>query len=426
MLNDYTVVYEESSQPGGHCRSIIRDGWTFDLGPHIMFSRNRDVLDFMIQSLRENVHQSRRHNRVFVAGSMVKYPFENDLAALDIEQRARCLLEYLFNSDRKLATSPQNLDEWFIGNFGSGMTDLYFRPYNEKIWKIALRDLSMSWSERIPSPPAVDVVKGALGVPTEGYVHQLNYSYPLEGGYQAITDAWAERIPPDQLRLGHKVIKIEKVGDVTEVTTSQGSEAYDRVISTVPMPVLVELAPNVPDRVREAVNTLRINPINVVTLGYRGTDNNKFTAVYLPDSKFLPNRISSPSVFSPRNAPEGCYSLQAEITFPPGNDYFAHSDDFLVEHVHNCVLELGLVERGNEPIFHDVQRIAHAYVVYAVGYEDAVRVVREWATSQGIEIHGRFGSFDYLNVDGCISRSQELASRLTGRPVELPRVNPVP
>jgi hypothetical protein len=48
----------------------------------------------------------------------------------------------------------------------------------------------MSWSERIPSPPPEDVVKGALGVSTEGYLHQLNYHYPLVGGYQAITDAW--------------------------------------------------------------------------------------------------------------------------------------------------------------------------------------------------------------------------------------------
>ena len=149
----------------------------------------------MIASLGDNIHQSRRNNRVFVEGRMVKYPIENDLASLDLESRTRCLLDYLFNDHARLAENPSNLDEWFVGNFGEGMTDLYFRPYNEKIWNVALRDLSMSWSERIPSPPPEDVVKGALGVSTEGYLHQLNYHYPLVGGYQAITDAWTRLLP---------------------------------------------------------------------------------------------------------------------------------------------------------------------------------------------------------------------------------------
>jgi hypothetical protein len=49
-------------------------------------------------------------------------------------------------------------------------------------------------------------------------------------------------------------------------------------------------------------------------------------------------------------------------------------------------------------------------------------VVREWAKSLGIELHGRFGSFDYLNVDGCIAKSQALATTLNGRKTALPTV----
>jgi protoporphyrinogen oxidase len=65
-----------------------------------MFSRDQDVLDFMIASLGDNVHQSRRNNRVFVDGRMVKYPLENDLASLTLDARSRCLLDYLFNDIR--------------------------------------------------------------------------------------------------------------------------------------------------------------------------------------------------------------------------------------------------------------------------------------------------------------------------------------
>ena len=77
---------------------------------------------------------------------------------------------------------------------------------------------------------------------------------------------------------------------------------------------------------------------------------------------------------------------------------------------------------ASEPVFRDVQRLEFAYVVYTNGYEDAVAMVREWARSVGVTIHGRFGSFDYLNVDGCVRRSQELATELNGRTTPLPSV----
>jgi protoporphyrinogen oxidase len=422
MLDGDVTIFEQSDRTGGHCHATIRDGWTFDRGPHIMFSRDKDVLDFMIASLGDNVHQSRRNNRVFVEGRMVKYPLENDLASLDLEARARCLLDYLFNDQSRLAEKPSNLDEWFVGNFGEGMTDLYFRPYNEKIWNVALRDLSMSWSERIPSPPPEDVVKGALGVATEGYLHQLNYHYPLVGGYQAITDAWTELVPRGSLRLDTTVKSIVKLGDGIDVTTNAGTERFDRIVSTAPMASLLTMVDDVPASIRDAVASLRVNPIDVITLGYRGTDRNKFTAVYFADESYLPNRVSSPSVFSPRNAPDGCFSLQAEITFPPGDDYLKIADEALVAHVHEGFVSSGLVEPESEPIFRDVQRLEYAYVVYTNGYEDAVASVREWAQGVGITIHGRFGSFDYLNVDGCVRRSQELASELNGRVTPLPSV----
>jgi protoporphyrinogen oxidase len=422
MLDGDVTIFEQSDRSGGHCHATTRDGWTFDRGPHIMFSRDKDVLDFMLASLGDNVHQSRRNNRVLVDGRMAKYPLENDLASLTLEARTRCLLDYLFNNQSHLAENPSNLDEWFVGNFGEGMTDLYFRPYNEKIWNVALRDLSMSWSERIPCPPAEDVVKGALGVATEGYLHQLNYHYPLVGGYQAITDAWTQLLEPGNLRLNTTVTSVVKADDGIDVITETGSERFDRVISTAPMSSLLSMTADVPSSIRDAIASLRVNPINVITLGYKGVDPNKFTAVYIADKSYLPNRVSSPSVFSPRNAPEGCFSLQAEITFPPGNEYLATPDQELIAHVHEGFVSSGLVETGSNPVFRDVQRLEFAYVVYTTGYEDAVALVREWAEGLGITIHGRFGSFDYLNVDGCVRRSQEMASVLNDRSTPLPSV----
>ena len=63
-------------------------------------------------------------------------------------------------------------------------------------------------------------------------------------------------------------------------------------------------------------------------------------------------------------------------------------------------------------MFRLTERFDQGYVVYTSGYEDDVRLAAGWFASQGIIIHGRFGSHQYLNVDGCIRCSIELARKL--------------
>ena len=422
LLDGEVVVYEAEDVAGGHCRTMVAEGFTFDEGPHIMFSKDTEVLDFMIASLGGNVHRSKRNNRVCIDGAFVKYPIENDLAGLPTELRNRCLLDFLFNEHAALAADPANLDEWFLGNFGAALTDLYFRPYNEKTWNVALAELSMTWAERIPQPPPEDVVKGALGMSTEGYLHQLYYHYPSTGGYEAITSAWAAMLRTGTLRLRCPVRRLVPGPDGVEVVTDDGVETFDRVVTTAPMPVLMTMVPDPPAEVRAAVDSLVFNPITAVTLGFRGEDPHQFSAVYFPDPAFLVNRVSAPCVFSPRNAPEGCYSIQAEITDLAGGPTLAMSDDELVDHVHAGLVGYGLVPSSHPMVLRHVQRLEYAYVVYTVDYERHVEVVRRWGEDRGLFVHGRFGAFEYLNVDGCVQRSLEMATRLNGRPTLLAEV----
>jgi protoporphyrinogen oxidase len=102
------------------------------------------------------------------------------------------------------------------------------------------------------------------------------------------------------------------------------------------------------------------------------------------------------------------------------------SDEELIEHVLGGLIRHGVVDSAVPVVFADVQRFDHAYVVYTVGYEEQVEVVRGWAESMGIYPHGRFGAFEYVNVDGCVARSRELAARLNGRATALPELDPAP
>ena len=51
------TILERNDTPGGHSLSTFVDGYTYDRGPHIMFSRSQLLLDCMVSSLGSNVHK---------------------------------------------------------------------------------------------------------------------------------------------------------------------------------------------------------------------------------------------------------------------------------------------------------------------------------------------------------------------------------
>jgi protoporphyrinogen oxidase len=422
FLEHETEVLERGAEPGGTAASMHVDGYTFDRGPHIMFSKDAEILDFMIASLGENVHRCRRNNRIAYSRRLVKYPFENDLAALPTSEAYECLRDYFINPWRERYPAPTDLREWFLHHFGQAMCDKYFFPYNEKVWNVRIADLSMSWADRIPQPPAEDVLKSAMGIPTDGYLHQLFYHYPLHGGYQAISEAWAELVQP---HFGFEVRKISLPAD-GGVLVSDGVEErrYDRVVSTLPLERLLAVADfHVPDGVREAVAALVVNPMIVASLGIAGVDSEQLTAVYFPDAEFRVNRVSFPATFSPHNAPRGCYSIQAEITCRTEDTTWAWSDRQVIDHVVDGLARAGILPDADAIVLSHVQRVQYAYVVYGRGYEQHAAVVREWFPRQGIDLCGRFSYFEYVNVDGAVARAMDIAGRLNGRAV---RLDPIP
>lgn len=407
-------VMEAGGQLGGHSLSRTVDGYTFDRGPHIMFSRSKFLLGCMIDSLGDNVHQCVRNNKVAIQGRMVKYPIENDLGSLEQHSTADCLIDYVKSqmTGAHGRPNPTNLAEWFESVFGLALTELYFRPYNEKVWKTRLEDLSMVWAERIPMPPVEDVVKSALGIPTEGYVHQLYYHYPRSGGYAALMSAWASGIEPKRVHLSERVSRIETHKKQVRVTSTSGTREASGIVSTLPLVDLPSIVHGIPQKVVDAISRLRTNATVIVTMAFAGIDTNQWTAVYIADGDFLPNRVSFPAVFSPFNAPDGYFLIQSEIVVPHLSDIEHMSDESIVDHVYSGLMSRRLIPADVELVNTYVDRYELAYVVYTSGFERDLGLVKSWARSVGIHLHGRFGSHNYLNVDGCLEQSVTLSREL--------------
>src|SRR5260370_42170960 len=79
-----------------------------------------------------------------------------------------------------------------------------------------------------------DVLKSSIGIPTEGYLHQLHFSYPIDGGFQSIVDAFAGRVP-GRVVTDWCVGSVERKGEEWVVVSSLGEERrYRTLVSKVP------------------------------------------------------------------------------------------------------------------------------------------------------------------------------------------------
>lgn len=94
-LDQNALLLEQADECGGLCRSIREKGFVFDIGSHIIFSNDKEVLDFMLKHLGGNVLTHQRNTKIAYKGRMVQYPFENGLSDLDWKERATCALGYL-------------------------------------------------------------------------------------------------------------------------------------------------------------------------------------------------------------------------------------------------------------------------------------------------------------------------------------------
>jgi protoporphyrinogen oxidase len=410
QLGPDVEVLEKRSRTGGLSGSIIDRGFTFDAaGPHIMFSKNKEVLNLMVSVLGENVHQKRRDNKIWFRDRLVKYPFENDLASLPPEDNFECILGYLKNPMRD--ATPRNLAEWSYATFGKGISDKYFLPYNAKIWNYDPEKIGLEFVARIPKPPMEDVLKSSIGIPTEGYLHQLFFYYPIHGGYEAVVDAFAKSVK-GAIRTSMPVTSVSRDGDSWVVETANGEQRRaNEIVSTIPIHDLLAIWTDAPQAARDAAARLRYNSLINVLIGCDHDRGFPYTAIYVPDTEIMFHRISFPKNFSEHTVPQGSSSIMAEITANAGDGVWELSDDEILSTTIDQLERMGFLDPSHV-VLKRVVRFQYGYPVYDLDYRKNVTMLRETVEATGLRLLGRFAQFDYINSDVCVERALALASEL--------------
>jgi protoporphyrinogen oxidase len=399
-------ILEKTDECGGLCKTIQEQGFTFDIGGgHIIFSRDKEILNFMLSVLGKNKVKCKRNTKIVYKNYFVKYPFENGLNKLPLEENFECLNEFIKTLNQKF-DKPKNFREWIYQTFGKGIAEKYMIPYNEKIWNFKTENMATFWVDgRVPKPPPEDIIKSSLGIETEGYTHQLYFYYPERGGIQSLIKAMEEKIE-DNITKNFEINSIKNENNKWIISDGKEEKEFDKIISTIPIFDLIEVLDNIPKDIINTVNDLKYNSLISVMLGLDIDKLNKFHWLYLPDKNILTHRLIFPKNDSQYMTPKGKSSVVAEITYNEGDVISKMKDEEIVEHIIESLHERKLIDK-NSICYKKLIKSKYAYVVYDLNYENNIQTIYNFFKEISIGLCGRFSEFKYLNMDACIKSAMK-------------------
>lgn len=409
--NNKYLLLEKESQVGGLCRSVSIKDYVFDYAPHILFTRNDYVMNLITNLLKNNLIKQIRKAYIYVKDIYVKYPFEVNLHGLPEYVIKECI-DGVINRSKE---NPRNFKEWIYTTFGEGIAKHYMIPYNEKIWKYDLSKMNMDWiSGRVPLPSVEDMKKGAVGKLNKDFGPNAVFFYPKIGGIGALPQSIAQSLL--NISLNSEIIEIKRKKNETEIVYRKNNEikkiSSKYIISSIPIPSLIKIFRDVPEEVIKAAKSLVFNSLVCVNIGVRRAEISDKNWIYFPEKKFIFNRISFPMNFSKFTTPPNLSSILVEVT---------HKKDTKInlEKTKELVLE-GLVNAQilKEDDELDVCEIAHfnyAYVIYDLNHRRNVNIIHEFLKENNIIPIGRYGEWEYFNMDKTILSGKNAIQKIKSR-----------
>lgn len=402
-------IVEKEDAIGGLCRSIVKDGYTYDIGPHILFSKDKEMLELMLSVLPDK-NDLKRSNQIIYKGRYIQYPFENDLSKLPKEDLDYCVASFKNNPYR--GYKPENMLQFFLKTFGEGITNTYLRPYNEKIWKYDPAFMDTQMVERIPQPTDEEIMRSAAGETVDGYVHQLYFHYPKEGGIESVVKGFADRLGDKcRIHMNQEIQQIEKREKKFTIHTKTHTFLSDLLISTIPVQELVRVYEGVPQGIKAHTEGLRYNSIMVAFVKTRKDLSGENFAFMNPEKDIIFHRISKMDFLGDAYK-SGSATYMAEVTYREGDYTDSLPGVELERRIASGIVRLGFAEKEEDVSLLNLTRHQYAYVIYDLHHKENMSAIREYFAEEGVYLNGRFGNFEYWNMDKVLRESKTMAEEL--------------
>ena len=414
---DWAMV-EADGEFGGLSASFVdKQGFTWDIGGHVLFSHYQTFDRAMQDALGEDWFNHERESWVWLKDRFVPYPFQNNLHRLDPADRWACVKGLLDAAKQAQSATdkPKNFEAWMLATMGEGIVDLFMKPYNYKVWAYPPSEMAYNWiGERVSVPPLEQVLKSiCTGEDSASWGPNNLFRFPKFGGTGEIWRALGRKLPAERCFLGTRIVEIDAAKK--EARDEAGNRwKYRKLITTMPLNLLARLVRGV---LKEGVaEGMKYSATHVVGVGMEGQPPEHLKTkcwMYFPQSNSPYYRTTVFSNYSCNNVarPGRQWSLMTEVAESPAKPVDAER---LMDNVIRAFKEDHLISPNEKLIAQVSLRVEHGYPTPYNGRNEQVDPILRALEASDIYSRGRFGAWKYevANMDHCFAQGYECVNRL--------------
>jgi protoporphyrinogen oxidase len=411
-LRENYQIFEKESEVGGLARSVEIDGFTFDYTGHLLHMRDQYTKDLVAQILPAAFDSHSRRAFIYSNGTYTEYPFQANTHGLPKEVIKECVAGFVETLSSSNGNGNHNgefssFEDWALKTFGSGIAKHFMLPYNQKLWRVPLREIVADWvSWSVPRPTLEEVLNGALGITNRAFGYNPCFLYPKRGGIRQLPESLARHV--SDLHLNKKAVEIS-LRERTVRFDDGAAYSYDALVSTIPLPILLRTVRDLPGEIRKAGESLRYISVYDVNLGVRRPNISDKHWLYFPESEFIFYRTGFPMNYAPNTVPEGCSSMYVEVSHLPSEEI---PEEWLIDEVIAGLNRCGILRNDDEIPVRSVIDIRCAYVIHDRTRQEALKVIHPYLESQNVYAIGRYGNWDYSSMENAILYGRDIALKL--------------
>jgi protoporphyrinogen oxidase len=427
------IIFEQKDHAGGHIHSEYLNGFTWDEGPHVSFTKHRYVKELFEQSLEGEYVEFEAFPTNYYKGHWIPHPAQSNLYAVPEPLRTQCLEDFLSTRQGNSESYPVNYQQWLEIAFGKTFTNVFPKAYTIKYWTLPPEMLTTDWVSGRVYFPDVEVVKSGYEKPLETSTHYMTYvRYPKKGGYFSYASTLLKGA---DIKYNKKVKAIDL--DEKKIAFEDGSEhIYERLISTMPVTNFINCT-NPPQHIKDEADKLACSELLLINIEVAHTAARKEQWIYVYDEDKYISRINFTELLSPGNSPDGKCGIQAEVYFSkyrPIDKPFEYYADRAVEEL----IEMGLIESREHVETVHTRWIPFANVIFDHHQKASMNAILDWLSGFGLVresddlspitdwnsksdeqgplgdliLAGRFGQWKYYWTDDCVLRGKIIAEKI--------------
>ncbi|MCP4446258.1 MAG: NAD(P)-binding protein [Myxococcales bacterium] len=388
------LILEADSEPGGYCKTIKQDGFVWDYSGHFFHFRNPEIESWLRERMPgQDVRTVEKHTSIRYDGLDIDFPFQKNIHQLGKEDFIDCLHSLYFRDQSKEVSS---FKEMLYQRFGSGISERFLIPYNEKLYACDLDTLDAGAMGRFfPHADVEDIIGNMRRSDNASY--NASFSYP-EGGAIEFIKALLFDLPESLIAYEEALMSIDVEAKVA--TTTQREVRYQHLVSSAPFDKLCSMA-----RAAHDASVFSANKVLVFNLGFdrKGADGVHW--VYFPDRALPFYRIG----FYDNIMGTDRMSLYVEIGARSGQEFDVEVE---LAGVMEGLRREGYAEDHQLVSWHSVA-MDPAYVhITTASMAEHARISSDF-DSNGLHAVGRYGGWTYCSIEDNIIETRALAKRLS-------------